>query len=350
MHQLRNRRECYGELIQIDGSDHDWFEGRSAKCTLLVFADDATNALMKARFVVSESTFSYMQAMETYLERHGRPVALYSDKHSVFRIAKPTRGSNRLAQFARAMAELNIDIICADTSQAKGLVERKNRTLQDRLIKWMRVEGINDMDAGNRRMREFVDAHNARFARVPKSAKDLHRELKVAPARLAQVLCGRDDAYVGQDLSCKYYRVRYVLDKSPENTELIGKRIDVHCFADGRNELGWKGRNLPYCVYDTRARVSSAAIVENKRLGSVLVYIKEQQDREAAAAAAGDNGDGTRSVKGNSGVRNGNYVPTGRRPGGRARTRDGVLLPTTTAGQGTKERSEELKVGRRRTV
>jgi len=142
VHQLRNRRDCYGELIQIDGSDHDWFEDRAPRCTLLVFIDDATSAIMELRFVPSESTFSYMRALETYLERHGRPVAFYSDKHSVFRIAKSHKNGNGMTQFTRAFAELNIDLICADTSQAKGRVERANRTLQDRLVKELRIEGI----------------------------------------------------------------------------------------------------------------------------------------------------------------------------------------------------------------
>ena len=85
-HQPRLRRECYGELIQIDGSDHRWFKDRAALCTLLVFIDDATSTLMQLRFVKSESTFSYFEALELYLQKHGRPVAFYSDKHTVFRV------------------------------------------------------------------------------------------------------------------------------------------------------------------------------------------------------------------------------------------------------------------------
>lgn len=323
VHQLRNRRDCYGELIQIDGSDHDWFEDRAPRCTLLVFIDDATSAIMELRFVPSESTFSYMRALEVYLERHGRPVAFYSDKHSVFRIAKPHKNGNGMTQFTRALAELNIDLICADTSQAKGRVERANRTLQDRLVKELRIEGISDIDDANRFLAGYAARHNAKFARIPRVAKDLHRPLEVAADRLAQVLCVRDDAYVGKDLAINYDRKRYILERTPENTVLIGKRISVYAFADGRVELSWDGRTLPYRIYDKRPRISSAAVVENKRLGDVLAYIKSQQDMDAKEEVAED---GVRAVKGNTGVRN-DYVPTGKTGGRRAKTRSGVLLP-----------------------
>lgn len=134
-HQPRLRRECFGELIQIDGSEHRWFEDRGDPCTLLVFIDDATSTLMELRFVKSESTFSYFEALERYLTTHGRPVAFYSDKHTVFRVPKPSEHMTGMTQFGRALAELQIEILCANTSQAKGRVERANRTLQDRLVK-----------------------------------------------------------------------------------------------------------------------------------------------------------------------------------------------------------------------
>jgi hypothetical protein len=125
IHQPRPRRECYGELIQIDGSQHYWFENRGPKCTLLVYIDDATGRLMNLRFVECESAFAYFAATTEYIERHGKPVAFYSDKHSIFRITKKdATGGNGMTQFGRALHELNIDIICANTPQAKGRVER----------------------------------------------------------------------------------------------------------------------------------------------------------------------------------------------------------------------------------
>jgi len=201
-HQPRLRRECRGELIQIDGSDHRWFEDRAPPCTLLVFIDDATGALMQLRFVVSESTFSYFEALEGYLSDHGRPVAFYSDKHTVFRVAQQgAKSGHGMTQFGRPMNDLNIEILCANSSQAKGRVERANRTLQDRLVKELRLAGVSDMEAGNAFLPSFVERYNARFAKMPRRRDDLHRPLNVEPGRLRDILCLRDERYVGQQLA-----------------------------------------------------------------------------------------------------------------------------------------------------
>ncbi|MBT3833105.1 MAG: DDE-type integrase/transposase/recombinase, partial [Gammaproteobacteria bacterium] len=146
VHPLRERRPCRGELIQIDGSPHAWFEGRSSRCTLIVFIDDATGELMSLAFWPQETTESYMSGLQGYLAEHGRPVSLYSDKHSIFRINTETADGNTVTQFGRAVEALDIDIIHANTPQAKGRVERVNRTLQDRLIKEMRLEGIDNIE------------------------------------------------------------------------------------------------------------------------------------------------------------------------------------------------------------
>ena len=136
-YQPRYNRDCYGELIQIDGSHHDWFEGRAAKCCLLVFIDDATGKLQHLRFCESESAFDYMISTRLYVEQHGKPLAFYSDKHSVFRVNQSSKKDTKITQFGRVLSTLNIDIIFANSPQAKGRVERANRTLQDRLIKEM---------------------------------------------------------------------------------------------------------------------------------------------------------------------------------------------------------------------
>ena len=116
-HQPRLRREALGELIQIDGSDHRWFEDRGLACTLLVFVDDATSRPMHLEFVTSESTFSYFGALEADLGRHGRPVAFYTDKHTVFRVANHgVRTGHGMTQFGRALNELNVEILCANSS------------------------------------------------------------------------------------------------------------------------------------------------------------------------------------------------------------------------------------------
>jgi hypothetical protein len=104
-----------GELVQIDGYEHAWFEDRGPACTLLAYVDDATSRLMALRFVASESAFSYFQATRAYVEAHGKPVAFYSDKHGIFRVNRRDATGEELTQFGRALSELNIDILCADT-------------------------------------------------------------------------------------------------------------------------------------------------------------------------------------------------------------------------------------------
>jgi transposase len=173
VHQPRHRRDCLGELVQVDGCEHAWFEDRGPPCTLLVFVDDATSRLMHLRFVPSESTFTYLRAARSYVETHGRPVAFYSDKHGVFRVAGA--GREGMTQLGRALAELNVDLICADSPQAKGRVERAHKTLQDRLVKELRLAGIATVEAANAFLPGFMADYNARFAKEPRRPEDLHR-------------------------------------------------------------------------------------------------------------------------------------------------------------------------------
>ena len=303
-HQPRLRRECFGELIQIDGSDHRWFEDRGGPCTLLVFIDDATSTLMDLRFVKSESTFSYFEALESYLHTHGRPVAFYSGKHTVFRVAKEdAKGGARITQFGRALSELNIEILCANSSQAKGRVERANRTLQDRLVKELRLAGVSNMEAGNAFREGFKARFNAKFAKAPAKPDNLHRALNVEPDRLAEVLCWRENRYVGKQLTFSYDRKRIMLEESEITRGLVGKYVDTYAFVDGRFEVRWKGRSLPYKIFDMDQRVTHAAITSNKRLSAVLEHIKEMQ--EAAPPKP--------KVRTNSEKMG--YKPNGRRPG-----------------------------------
>ena len=166
IHPRRPRRPCRGELVQIDGSPHDWFEGRGPRCTLIVFIDDAAGELMALRFAPAETTWAYMQTLQAYLNQHGRPVALYSDKHSIFRINHPEH-EGELTQFSRALKTLDIAPIHANTPQAKGRVERANQTLQDRLVKEMRLRAISDIDTANTFLRAFIEHYNQRFAVAP---------------------------------------------------------------------------------------------------------------------------------------------------------------------------------------
>jgi len=279
-HQPRLRRECFGELIQIDGSDHRWFEDRGPACTLLVFVDDAKSMLMELRFVTSESTFSYFGALESYLLKHGRPVAFYSDKHTVFRVPKPSQHMTGMTQFGRALAELNIEILCANSSQAKGRVERANRTLQDRLVKELRLAGISNMEAGNAFLTEFTERFNSKFAKAPAKPNNLHRALNMEPDRLSEVFCLRDQRHVTKNLTLKYDRKRIKLEINDLTRGLVGKYVDVYEYGCGRIQVRAKGVALPYTILNPERRITHAAITENKRLSAVLEHIKAEQDKD----------------------------------------------------------------------
>src|SRR5258705_6681032 len=174
-HQPRRRRDCLGELVQIDGSEHAWFEDRAAPCTLLGFVDDATSRLMQLRFVASESAFDYFRTTRAYLEAHGKPVAFYSDKHGIFRVnRKDAAGGEGVTQFGRALVEPNIDIIFANSPQAKGRIERPFGTLQDRMVKDLRLAGVSSIAAANAWLPGFITAYNTRLGPDPANAKDPH--------------------------------------------------------------------------------------------------------------------------------------------------------------------------------
>lgn len=173
VYQPRNRRACLGELIQIDGSDHRWFEERAPACTLLVFIDDATGRLMALHFTATESTFSYFEALGKHLAAHGKPVAFYSDKASVFYVKDRSGTAGKgVTQFGRALYQLNIEAFCANSSQAKGRVERANLTLQDRLVKELRLRNISTREAANAYAPSFIADFNRRFGKPPRSDHD----------------------------------------------------------------------------------------------------------------------------------------------------------------------------------
>jgi hypothetical protein len=276
VHQPRHRRDCLGELIQIDGCEHWWFEDRGPQCTLLVFVDDATSRLMHLRFVASESAFSYFQAAKSYLATHGKPIAFYSDKHSVFRTNKPNAPEGGMTQFGRALNELNIDILCANAPQAKGRVERAHKTLQDRLVKELRLAGANDIDAGNALLEAFVADYNRRFGKPARIDKDLHRPL-CPQDDLDSSFAWRVERTVTQALTVQYDRVMFILEPNDITRALPRKKVEIYDFPDGRIEVRHKGLALLYRTFDRITRVDQGAIVENKRLSEALELCRTMQ-------------------------------------------------------------------------
>jgi hypothetical protein len=275
--QPRLRRACLGELIQIDGCEHRWFEGRAPACTALVYVDDATSRLMAVHFTGAESTFAYFEATRGYLHHHGKPLAFYSDKASIFRVNRPDSAKGPgFTQFARALYELNIDGICANTPAAKGRVERAHLTLQDRLVKELRLAGISSIDAANAFMPAFIERYNQRFAKAPRNAHDAHRALR-ADEGLELIFAWRELRKVTHSLTLRYERQIYLLTDSPETRPLIGKYVEVFQYPDGRVQIRVAGKALPYSRYDRLAEVDQGAIVESKRLGQVLRVAQQVQ-------------------------------------------------------------------------
>lgn len=280
VYQPRARRDCLGELIQLDGSPHDWFEGRADECTLLVFIDDATSTIMHIYFCESESTLSYMTATRQYIDKHGKPIAFYTDKHGVFRVNNTRNADqNRLTQYGRALKELNIELICANTPQAKGRVERANKTLQDRLTKEMRLAGISGIEAANQWLEGFIEDYNRRFAKPAKRQQNVHRPVYETQDELYDIFSWQLTRQVSNALTLQYDRVRYLLDDTQENASLPGKNVMIYDYPDGSIDIKHLGRSLGFKAFDHLEVIRQGEIVENKRLGEVLKHAKSEQER-----------------------------------------------------------------------
>ena len=277
-YQPRYNRDCFGELIQIDGSYHDWFEGRASKCCLLVYIDDATGKLLHLRFCEAETTFDYMLSTRAYIEQYGKPLAFYSDKYSVFRVNQKSSQDSQITQFGRILNELNIDIIFANSPQAKGRVERANRTLQDRLIKEMRLEGICSIAEANAWLPCFIEHFNQKFAKCARNSKNLHRPLTESHLELDDIFTWQEPRKVTKNLTLTYDKCIYLLEPIELNHKLVGQYISFLEYPDGTVALMHEGRKLNYSIFNKLAGLQQNEIVENKRLGTVLAHIQQQHE------------------------------------------------------------------------
>jgi transposase len=276
IHQLRERRARLGELVQIDGSPHDWFEGRAAKCTLLVFVDDATSRLMYLQFVEAETTFNYFAGVRSYLSEFGKPLAFYSDKFGVFRVNIPNALSGTgLTQFGRALKELDIELICAHSPQAKGRVERANQTLQDRLTKELRLRGIGTVAAANAYLPEFIADYNQRFAVAPRSAESAHRPLaKGQDLERVLTLCER--RILSKNLTLSYNNVIYQIKTKRAAYTMRGAHVEVREKSSGEITIEYKQRPLAYTIYQEQEQ-QQGKVIESKLLQ--LAAAKPKQKR-----------------------------------------------------------------------
>ncbi len=267
-HPPRARRPRLGELVQIDGSPHDWFEGRAPRCTLLVFVDDATSRIQAARFVAAETTVAYLDLVGEHIGRHGLPQAFYSDRHSIFRVNAAASAKSSLTQFGRALAELGIEGICANSPQAKGRVERANGILQDRLVKLMRLADLASWEAGNAFLPEFLADDNRRFAQRPGEPEDAHAPA-CPPERLHGILCLKETRKLSRQLTCQYHQqwLRILPPKGGER-RLIGAGVEIRAHLNGALEVLHNGQVLAHELLAARpqAPVVDAKVVQARPL------------------------------------------------------------------------------------
>ncbi len=248
--QLRERRPRFGELIQIDGSPHAWLEDRGPRCTLIVFIDDATNRLTALHFAPSETTRAYLEALRGHVLEHGCPLAFYSDRHGIFRVnAKDAASGDGKTEFGRVAERLKIASIHALTPQAKGRVERANQTLQDRLIKEMRLRGIATMAAANAFVPSFIAMWNTKFAVAPRDRASAHRPWTQTAQALDDTLARREERVLSKALTFRSGGTMYCVRTNGPGTALRGAKVTLHHFVGGGMAVHYKDRVLPVTAY-----------------------------------------------------------------------------------------------------
>jgi len=274
IHQQRKRRARCGELMQMDGSPHDWFEGRGDPCTLIVYIDDATGRSY-GRFSPSETTEAYMIVTKAYIEKYGRWQAAYSDKHAIFRVNRPgcTRRES-LTQFGRALKELGIELICANSPQAKGRVERANQTLQDRLVKELRLAGINCIEKANEFLETFWDDYNAKFSVPPEDPNDAHKPL-LLEQNLEKILCIKERRKVSKSLEIQYKNMIYQITKDKLVGSLRGATVTVLEGPQGEISIEYQGNPLPFREYGQQE--FTGKIVSSKEID---LFLREKPARK----------------------------------------------------------------------
>ena len=247
--QWRERKACFGEMVQLDGSHHDWFEGRGAKCVLMVMVDDATNR-MYCRFFEAETTRASYDVLEGWVKKHGLPGSLYVDRDSIYRcegqpsIAEQLAGKAPQTQFGRAMEALGIKLILAHSPQAKGRVERMNGTLQDRLVKELRLAGICDIESANRFLDgKYLRAFHRQFGREAAQALDAHRAV---PRNLNEALSWETERVVTGDWTVTCAGQRYQLDPRHEALSLVRRKVIVRTLRNSRVQLVYRGKQLKW--------------------------------------------------------------------------------------------------------
>jgi len=254
----RERRVCVGMLVQLDGSDHAWLEDRGPKFVLIVYIDDATSRILYAEFVHVEDTLTLMRTTKAYLLRYGRPIAYYVDKDSIYKINRQTtieeelRDVDPITQFTRAMEELNIEVIAADSPQAKGRVERGFGTHQDRLVKELRLAGICTMAAANKFLWEiYIPDHNMRCAVDPVNHTDAHRPL-LKSHHLEEILSLRTERTIFNDFTVRFQNKFFQVLPDQSIRVRPKDKVFVEIRLDGSKHLRFKDKYLNFKTIEKR--------------------------------------------------------------------------------------------------
>jgi hypothetical protein len=241
----RERKSCYGEMLQLDGSHHDWFEGRREKGVLMAYIDDATSRVY-GRFYEYEGTIPAMDSFKRYIMKHGIPLSIYMDKHSTYKstaelsIEDEIKGKTPLSEFGRALTELGVRIIHAHSPQAKGRIERLFKTLQDRLVKEMTIRGINTIVEANKYLGIYLAVHNKRFAVKAKGPEDLHRTIP-AGLDLDKILCIKTMRTLRNDFTIAHDKRLYQIEQNVRAKELL-----IEEMINGSMFISHKDIRLPF--------------------------------------------------------------------------------------------------------
>jgi transposase len=241
----RARKAHFGELIQIDGSHHDWFEGRGPISVFMGYIDDATNTV-HGRFYDYEGTMPAMDSMKRYIKRYGIPKSVYLDKHTTYKSwAEPTieeelNDQKPMSHFEKSMAGLEIDVIHANSPQAKGRVERLFKTLQDRLVREMRLAGIKNIHEANEFLATYLPKHNRRFKKSAVSNTDLHRPAPHS-RELDRILCIKEERTIKNDFTIAHNGTLYQIEQATR-----AEKVTVEERLDGTLHISYKGRDLRY--------------------------------------------------------------------------------------------------------
>lgn len=253
--QWRERRSLFGELQQFDGCYHDWFEGRAGECCLLAAIDDATGKITGLQFADWEGVFPSFRFWRDYFTRHGKPLSIYLDRHSTYKVNAKSLidDPGARSQFERAMNDLNIEVIHAYSPEAKGRVERLFKTLQDRLVKEMRLASITDRDAANRWLHvTFIPLFNAKFAVVPKHENDAHRLVTETTTVLDRVFSSRVERVVMNDFTVVVSGIYLQLEKTAIRLVRRREKVEIEERPDGTRRIYLRGAYLPFHVLPAR--------------------------------------------------------------------------------------------------